>query len=254
MDIKIVQNRILELAIAVRDILESNNIPYIMTYGTLLGAVRHQGFIPWDDDFDLFIFDEHYDEAISFLKKNLPNDMMIEDKETEPMFFHGWARLKDNKTIVDYALKNDNYLYKNKGLGVDLFRPKRMKEYEENKYRIEEHIAYLNRKIELGIRSKEEFSIKLEELKCSLEKEIEKISQLTEDEKINTPDIYTFSSIVPSRYYLKDLFPLKKYKFENTYFYGPQNPSPFLTCCYGDYMTLPPIEKRRIHSYDVMFI
>ena len=83
---------------------------------------------------------------------------------------------------------------------------------------------------------------------------IEKISQLTENEKINTPDIYTFSSIVPSRYYLKDLFPLKKYKFEKKYFYGPNNPSPFLTCCYGDYMTLPPIERRRIHSYDVKFI
>ena len=183
MDIKKVQNRILELAVAIRDILEKYNIPYLMTYGTLLGAVRHKGFIPWDDDFDLFIFDEHYDEAITLLKKDLPLDMMIEDKETEPKFFHGWARLKDKNTIVEYALTNDNYLYKNKGLGVDLFRPKRMKEYEEKKYRLEEYLAYLNRKINMGIRSKEELFIKLKELKISLNEEIEKIACLTEEEK-----------------------------------------------------------------------
>ena len=55
-------------------------------------------------------------------------------------------------------------LYKNKGLGVDLFRPKKMKEYEEQKYRIIEHLAYLNRKIVLGIRSESELSEKMKEL------------------------------------------------------------------------------------------
>ena len=68
-----------------------------------------------------------------------------------------------------------------------------------------------------------------------------------------TPDVYTFS-IVPSRYYLQDLFPLKKYEFEGTCFYGPNNPGPFLTCCYGDYMQLPPVEQRRVHSIDVTFL
>ena len=253
MDIKKVQARILELAIAVRDILETNDIPYILTYGTLLGAVRHKGFIPWDDDFDLFIFDEKYDEAILLLKKYLPNDMMIEDKETEPMFFHGWARLKDNKTIVNYALSNDNYLYKNKGLGVDLFRPKRMKEYEEQRYRLLEHLAYLKRKIDLGIRSESELSGKIEELKSLLKDEEESVARMGYLQRFQTPDVYTFS-IVPSRYYLQDLFPLKKYEFEGTCFYGPNNPGPFLTCCYGDYMQLPPVEQRRVHSIDVTFL
>ena len=244
----------MELAIAVRDILETNDIPYIMTYGTLLGAVRHKGFIPWDDDFDFFIFDERYDAAIALLKKHLPNDMMIEDKETEPNFFHGWARLKDKKTIVNYALSNDNYLYLNKGLGVDLFRPKKMKEFEEQKYRILEHLAYLRRKIDLGIRSESELSDRIEGLKLLLKKEEDSIAKKGYLQRFQAPDVYTFSSIVPSRYYLNDLFPLKKYEFEGTYFYGPNNPGPFLTCCYGDFMKLPPVEQRRVHSHDVIFL
>ena len=254
MDIKVVQRRILELAVAARDIMEKHDIPYIVTYGTLLGAVRHQGFIPWDDDFDFFIFDERYDDAIKFMKKELPSDMMIEDKETEPMFFHGWARLKDKKTIVNYALSNDNCLYKNKGLGVDLFRPKRMKSYEEVKYRTEEYISYLKRKIDLGIRTEQELCGKLTELYDILKKEEMKIRNMSYIEIFQAQDIYTFSSIVPSRYDLHDLFPLKKYKFEDTYFYGPNNPDAFLKCHYGNYMELPPLNKRYVHSKDVSFL
>ncbi len=129
-----------------------------------------------------------------------------------------------------------------------------MKEYEEKRYRLSEHLAYLKRKIDLGIRSESELSEKMGELKLMLEKEEESISRMSYMQRFQAPDVYTFSSIVPSRYYLKDLFPLRKYEFEGACFYGPNNPAPFLTCCYGDYMQLPPVERRRVHSIDVMFL
>ena len=248
MDIKKVHDRLLYMAVCVRDILEKHAIPHLITYGTLLGAVRHKGFIPWDDDFDMFILDERYDEAIKLLKIELPIDLMIEDSETESMFFHGWARLKDKKTIVNYALQNDNYYYKNKGLGIDLFRPKKMKENEEIPYRLKEHIDYLNRKIKLGIRSNDELAPKIDKLKRELN------DYYNKNKDCNTNYIYTFCSIIPSHYDIYDLFPLKKYPFESTYFWGPNNPSSFLKQCYGDYMTLPPLEKRHVHNYDVKFL
>ena len=66
-DIKVVQKELLKMGKAVCDILEKNQIPYFIALGTLLGAVRHQGFIPWDDDFDLFLFDNSYEKAINCL-------------------------------------------------------------------------------------------------------------------------------------------------------------------------------------------
>ena len=94
-EVKRIQSRLLEMAVAVRDILEKHHIPYFLTYGSLLGAVRHQGFIPWDDDFDLYLFDDSYDEAMKVLGAELPGDMFLEYWETEPLFFHAWAHVKD---------------------------------------------------------------------------------------------------------------------------------------------------------------
>ena len=82
MDIKRVQNRLLEMGKVIADILERNNIPYMITFGTLLGAVRHGGFIPWDDDFDMFLFEDSYEKAMEVLSKELPMDMFLENKDT----------------------------------------------------------------------------------------------------------------------------------------------------------------------------
>ena len=47
----------------VTDILKNANVKHILSFGSLLGAIRHKGFIPWDDDLDLFIYDEDYEKA-----------------------------------------------------------------------------------------------------------------------------------------------------------------------------------------------
>ena len=123
-DIKRVQKRLLEIGKNIATILESNNIPYIITFGTLLGAVRHGGFIPWDDDFDFFLFDDIYDKAIELLRKNLPNDMFLEDEKSELKYFHGWAHVKDmNSEVYCEQFPQDN-LYNHHGLSVDLYKCK----------------------------------------------------------------------------------------------------------------------------------
>ena len=115
-DVKKVQARLLEMAKAIRDVLEAHNIPYFITYGTLLGAVRHQGFIPWDDDFDFYLFDDTYDMAIEVLRAELPEGLFVEDAKSEPKYFHGWAHVKDMNSYTECELFPQDGCYAHKGL------------------------------------------------------------------------------------------------------------------------------------------
>lgn len=251
MDIKKVQNRLLYMATSIRDVLATHDIPYLLAYGNLLGAVRHKGFIPWDDDFDLFLFDDSYDEAISYLRAEMPKDLFLEDKESEPLFYHGWARVKDLKTYIEKKISLNTNAYKHQGLGIDLFRLKKMKADEEKLYRATEHLAYLKRMKKHKIITDQMYA----ERAYPVEKEISiEREKLTNSKNRSNQDIYTFCVIYDDRFFPNDLFPLKEYQYENTTFLGPKNPDPFLTCCYGNYMELPQPEKRRCHYSNVIFL
>lgn len=71
-EIKQVWKTEVEILDAVDDICRKNNLRYSLAYGTLVGAVRHKGFIPWDDDIDLMMAREDNDKLIAVWKKNPP--------------------------------------------------------------------------------------------------------------------------------------------------------------------------------------
>lgn len=244
-DIKRVQKRLLEMGKNIASILESNDIPYIITFGTLLGAVRHGGFIPWDDDFDIFLFDDTYDKAIELLRKNLPNDMFLEDEKSELKYFHGWAHVKDmNSEVYCEQFPQDN-LYNHHGLSVDLYKCKRIHSSELLDYRIVEMEKYLKRKLDKGILDLSSYNLQRDILTESIEKE----------EKNNPiEDSFIYGMAVKERFmFEKDMFPLKKYLFDNVEFWGPNDSNSILSQFYGDYMQLPKVENRIPHYSKVVF-
>ena len=247
-DIRRVQRRLLEMAVVIRDILESHNIPYFITYGTLLGAVRHQGFIPWDDDFDFYLFDDSYDKAIHALRAEMPVNMFLEDEESEPLYFHGWAHVKDTGTEALCELFPQDNLYTHHGISIDLYRAYKIKKSEDRLNRLNAHIKYLNRKLNKG--SFEVFLNKKNDIvqDISIEQQQLLINDTSKDE-----DWIGFISVFNDSMPAKDLFPLKKYKFEKQDFWGPSNAEVLLKACYGDYMCLPPEEKRKPHYSEVLF-
>lgn len=88
-------------------------------------GVRHKGFIPWDDDFDFYLFDESYDDALKVLKQNLPNNMFLEYFDTEPLYFHAWAHVKDLYTECDCQQFPQDGAYAHHGVSIDLYRTKK---------------------------------------------------------------------------------------------------------------------------------
>ena len=153
------QDRLLEMGKAIHAVLTKHNISYMITFGTLLGAIRHGGFIPWDDDFDIFLFDSEYESAIKFLKQELPTEMFVEDSDSEPLYFHSWAHVKDKRTIAFCEQFPQDNIYSHKGLSIDLYRAFPMLESEVNLFRLEENLKYQTRKKKIGLISDKEFDI-----------------------------------------------------------------------------------------------
>lgn len=243
-----VQNRLLNMAIAVKNILEENDIPYFITYGTLLGAVRHKGFIPWDDDFDFYLFDDSYEQARDILREKLPQSLFLEDEESEPLYYHAWMHVKDLNSVASCELFPQDEHYSHKGVSIDLYRAYKMKLSDEATFRYQHYISYLERRKNVNLLSNDEYQLRTNKAKQEFTKR-----KKCNSSALNDPIIYTFPSSYNDFILPEELFPLKVYQFEGVDFYGPNNAHAFLSRCYGDYMILPPIEKRVPHYSTVLF-
>ena len=118
--LRLAQIRMLEMLEYVDTICNSHDLTYWLDSGTLLGAIRHGGFIPWDDDVDICM---PYNDAERFkqimLKEN-SNKFILQCKETDKGFFGPWYILRDiNSEYIINSKKHNHQLYR--GLQVDIF-------------------------------------------------------------------------------------------------------------------------------------
>ena len=114
------QLRMMELLDEIDRICKKYDIPYWLSSGTLLGAVRHQGFIPWDDDLDVEMFEEDYDRLLKVLPHELPEHLALQCHETDPNYFYPFAKLRDRNSYLEEFCIYDRY-FKEQGIFVDIF-------------------------------------------------------------------------------------------------------------------------------------
>lgn len=120
-DLRKKQLRMLEMLKYIDKICRENNIKYWLSSGTCLGAVRHGGFIPWDDDVDIELLEDDYNRLIEYLRNNETEEFVVQTHRDDPNYIMDFAKLRDKTTEVNEVFGTDK-AYKHKGLFIDIFK------------------------------------------------------------------------------------------------------------------------------------
>jgi len=118
-DVRDLQARELEILKKIDQICRRHDITYYLVYGTLIGVIRHQGFIPWDDDVDLMMTRDNYERFFA-VRDELGEDFVVQDWRTTPDFwnFHPKVRQLRPKPYIDTLIEDAT---DKNGLFVDIF-------------------------------------------------------------------------------------------------------------------------------------
>lgn len=237
-------------------ICNKNNLRYWLVGGTLLGAVRHKGFIPWDDDIDIGMPRKDYNKFISLSEKELNKKYFIHHIGNDKNFYLNFLKIKKKNTFFDETLIENIDTKKN--IFIDIF-PYDEVESPCSKFFIIKNYIYKNLtplafyKIKILDKSKLRrpwlrflvlpFSYK------SILKFQRKI-EISENKKINCEYITSYSGAYNFKKETlpkNKVYPLKKIEFEGRMFNVPNDYDYYLSNIYGDYMKLPPVDKRIAH-------
>ena len=112
------QMTMLEILNIFHEICTRHNIDYWLDWGTLLGARRHAGFIPWDDDLDVKILWKDRKRLISALEKELPDHLKLQTRKTDKKYYKFHPKIRDTKSRL-YNRRSDVYEYN--GIFFDIF-------------------------------------------------------------------------------------------------------------------------------------
>lgn len=109
----------LEILIEFDRICKRNGLEYQLFSGTLLGAIRHKGFIPWDDDIDIAMTRRDYEKFLKVCNGDLNSDYFLQNYNTDPNFFRQYSKIRKNGTkYLEYAFKDIDIHH---GIFIDIF-------------------------------------------------------------------------------------------------------------------------------------
>lgn len=249
-ELKLIQ---LEILKDIHSFCNKHDIVYFLAYGSLIGAVRHKGYIPWDDDIDICMPRPDYERFIRLYNSEIYKLYCIE-KESDCLI--PYAKVGDSKTLL---IENANFCIKDIGVNIDIFpidgfpHDKVMAIKHYNKIKRLRNILTV-KKVRLSSKRSIYRNFLLGTLKIlffifSYRFILYKLMSLMKKYDYSTSTWAADLNWGDSRRIIsRQTFDrLKLAKFEKESFYIPIEYAIWLKCIYGDFMSLPPVEKRITH-------
>lgn len=246
----------LEILLFVDRFCRDNNIQYFLTFGTLIGAIRHKGMIPWDDDIDIMMPRDDYNSFVRLMiAQNGKTIFQINCFETDPDFYLPWARVCNNTTIL---LNRPHRIEKDLGVWIDVFP---IDNAPRSNIRDEWYKEYLRRRAKVYYTIPtpfERFSFKKQILtidfiwrlfygvrnfvkyRDALVDWIIQYNYVDCDEMMIPVTVYGMRCVFPKAVFERAI----EVVFENHKLMAPVGYDVFLRIVYGDYMKLPPEDNR----------
>ena len=258
------QQLILNIFDPVYRYLSENGIEYYMLGGTLLGAIRHKGFIPWDDDIDIGIPRGQYEAFLEGIAKVLPEQFRVDTYQSNPKHHYYFARIVDTRYQV---VREGSETDRTENVWVDIFpldgmpnNPvlRKIHEFRVLYARMRYHIATFD-KLNLkrpGRRLSDRIIIKAVQItgfgrNSDMYEWLDRFDRLVKkypveksDYIVNAMGQYKFREMFPKTWYGKGTL----YPFEQYLLPGPDQYDLVLTRMYGDYMTPPKDADRNAHA------
>ncbi len=256
----------LDMLIEVDRICEKYNLSYFLVGGTLLGAIRHNGFIPWDDDIDIGMMRCDYEEFIKVCKIELSNEYAIFDWDIDKKAAAPFIKMKIKGTHYREELSKNTGM--NDAIFIDIF-PLDNAPDSKIKQMLQGTKSFILKKIILlkggfsiadGASTSKKivyFILKIISKLKSYEKW--KRDFITNAIKYNNRDTQSVVNLCGTYSYKREIkkkgifCKLEKHVFENIYAYIPSEYDKYLTEVYGNYMELPP-ESMRVSRHGISYI
>lgn len=252
-ELRILQLKMLDILIAVTDICDKHNLTYWVSGGTLLGAIRHGGFIPWDDDIDIELLRSDYKKLLKILPKELPANLYLQTPK-EKSYRLLFSKVRDRLSIV-HSEEEDMASYKEKGIFIDIFSEERSYRWMKNIVDFFYGRAFRRLKRGKPLHSLKYFyeysmSLLLYPIGVLLMGIARSICSVTKPDNI----LHSYGIGNSTNHNAKYMFPVSKVTFEGKEFSAPKEVDTYLTKQYGNYMTIPPKEKRATHFLKVEYL
>lgn len=251
-DLKSMQNAQLEIFKQFYTVCQKNDIPVFLAYGTAIGAERHKGFIPWDDDIDVYIFQEDRERLKEACKRELPDNLFYQAVDTDVEYRLAIDRIRNTETTLVEAEEKDRNI--NHGIYIDIYPLFRCAD-SKFKYMCQRVSRLLYRLFLYNEKPKNKSGIVA---MCSyallnicpqflknkiLKSSTEFVERIGSDEKLSV--FYgDDEALVYDRHWFDKAVVVP---FEDIEAPVPAGDSELLKAQYGDYMQLPPEEKRKVH-------